>query len=166
MIRRANIDDFMDVYNILLMGRELHRRLNINQWTISFFTREEILEIIDKFYLYIIDNKIAGVMYINRGYDKDYNRIDNGRWLNNDSEYMVIHRVAVHEDYYGRGIATRLIDYAINEAKKASLKSIRIDTHPDNLPMQKTIAKHSFIKCGIIYIDNKYERYAYEMLLK
>lgn len=166
MIRKANVNDFNEVYDILLMGRELHRRLNINQWTISFFTREEILAIIDKFYLYIIDYKIAGVMYINRGYDKDYNRIDDGNWLNNDSEYMVIHRVAVHEDYYGRGIATRLISFAIEEAKREGLKSIRIDTHPDNLPMQKTISKHSFKKCGIIYIDGKYERYAYEMLLK
>ena len=164
MIRKATIDDLNQVYDILKMGRELHRKLNINQWTLSFFTYEEIKDIIDEFYLNIIDGSIAGVMYIHIGIDNDYKAID-GSWLNKDDEYMVIHRVATHSDFYKRGVAKELISYALEEAKKQKIKSVRIDTHPDNLPMQKTIANFNFVKCGIIYINGKYERFAYENIL-
>ena len=164
MIRKATIDDLDQVYDILKMGRELHKNLNINQWTLSFFKYEEIKAIIEEFYLNIIDGRIAGVMYIHIGEDPDYKKID-GSWLNNDREYMVIHRVATHCDFYKRGVAKELITYALDYAKKNKIKSVRIDTHPDNLPMQKTIANFNFTKCGIIYINGKYERYAYENII-
>ena len=41
---------------------------------------------------------------------------------------------------------------------------IRIDTHEDNIVMQKAIAKNGFHKCGIIYTDDGSPRIAYEYL--
>lgn len=164
MIRRATIDDLDAVYDILKMGRELHKKLNINQWTLSFFSYEEIKAIIKDFYLRIIDGRIAGAMYIHIGIDEDYKKID-GSWLNNDSEYMVIHRVATSKDFYKMGVASSLIAYALDYAKAKGVKSVRIDTHPDNLPMQATINKFDFTLCGKIYIKGKFERLAYEKIL-
>ena len=47
-------------------------------------------------------------------------------------------------------------------AKENNIKSIRIDTHKDNIPMQRALAKHGFIKCGIIHLANGDERIAFQ----
>ena len=48
--------------------------------------------------------------------------------------------------------------------------SVRIDTHPGNIPMQRAIEKAGFVKCGMIKIFDGPEkdgpRIAYEKILK
>ncbi len=40
---------------------------------------------------------------------------------------------------------------------------LRIDTHEDNVVMQKMLEKNGFEKCGIIYVyEDHYPRLAYE----
>ena len=41
------------------------------------------------------------------------------------------------------------------------ISNIRIDTHHDNLVMQKVLNKHGFMKCGVIYLKNGNPRLAY-----
>ncbi len=76
----------------------------------------------------------------------------NGTWLNNGDDYIVIHRVAIHSQHAGHGYATRLFNAVIDHvvADHPEIKSIRIDTHADNKPMQHLIAKMGFTKVGEI----------------
>ena len=40
---------------------------------------------------------------------------------------------------------------------------LRMDTHTDNVIMQKLLTKLGFTRCGIIYVvEDDYPRYAYE----
>lgn len=88
--------------------------------------------------------------------DPTYHKIYEGEWLN-DSPYSVIHRIAVK--YHGRGI----IDFCFNECFK-ELSNIKIDTHRDNIPMQKCLVRNGFEYCGIIYLKNGDERLAYQKI--
>ena len=40
-----------------------------------------------------------------------------------------------------------------------------MDTHDDNLSMQRFLTKYGFNYCGTIYLENKEKRRAYEKLL-
>ena len=55
----------------------------------------------------------------------------------------------------------------MDEATKLypKLPSIRIDTHDDNLSMQRFLTKYGFTHCGTIYLENKETRRAYEKIL-
>ena len=40
--------------------------------------------------------------------------------------------------------------------------SILIDTHRQNIPMQRTLKKNGFTRCGVIYLEDGSERIAYQ----
>ena len=86
--------------------------------------------------------------------DTTYRKIYDGCWKNNQP-YGVIHRIAVK--YHGRGIA----DFCYRECFKLC-QNLKIDTHRDNLPMQKSLVKNGFEYCGIIYLHDGSERVAYQ----
>lgn len=58
-------------------------------------------------------------------------------------EYMVIHTLAVHPSFYGKGIAKEMVNFCLDEAKKRGKKAVRLDVVPDNIP-----AKTLYEKCG------------------
>lgn len=88
--------------------------------------------------------------------DPTYHRIYNGEWRN-DAPYAVIHRIAVK--YHGRGI----VDFCFSECYKL-FPNIKIDTHKDNVPMQKCLIRNGFEYCGIIYLENGNERIAFQKI--
>ena len=86
-----------------------------------------------------------------------YDKIYEGKWLS-DEPYGVIHRIAVAEQ--GKGI----VGHCINECF-SRCHNLRIDTHRDNLPMQRALLNRGFQYCGIIYLANGDERLAYQKIL-
>ena len=100
------------------------------------------------------NGEILAVFMFNIGNDVTYDKIYDGEWKNAEP-YAVIHRIAVKEQ--GRG----LIGYCIDECFKF-FPNLKIDTHRNNLPMQKALLKRGFEYCGIIYLENGDERLAYQ----
>ena len=77
-----------------------------------------------------------------------------GEWKNS-APYGAIHRIAVK--YHGRGI----VDFCFRECF-LRFPNLKIDTHRDNIPMQKCLKRAGFEYCGIIYLANGDERLAYQ----
>ena len=100
------------------------------------------------------DGEVLAVFMFSVGDDETYAEIYDGSWLNSEP-YAVIHRIAVKEQ--GRG----LIGYCIDECFKIC-PNLKIDTHRNNIPMQKALTKRGFEYCGIIYLENGEERLAYQ----
>ena len=71
------------------------------------------------------------------------------------------HRIAVLNDYKGKGVANCIFNYL-----KHKYNHIRVDTHRNNLNMQRCLIKNNFKYCGIIYLnknsESDKERLAYE----
>ena len=116
--------------------------------------RQDILD--GKCYVNLKENTIKAVFYFAVEEDPTYGRID-GAWLN-DQPYGVIHRIAVAEN--GRGVAGECFRFA-----QERCANLRIDTHEDNLPMQRCLAKHGFTRCGIIYLEDGDPRIAYQKVV-
>ena len=102
------------------------------------------------------NGEILAVFMFSIGEDPTYKKIYDGKWLN-DEPYAVIHRIAVKKQ--GRG----LIDCCINNCFSVC-PNLKIDTHRNNIPMQKALLKRGFQYCGIIYLENGDERLAYQKI--
>ncbi len=131
---------------------------NPNQWGFDYPDEDAILSDISKgcHFVCVGGSRLLGCFAFIEGDDPTYKIIFKGKWLN-DSPYAVIHRIAVSE--HGKGIGSACIEWCLNRCK-----NIRIDTHKDNIPMQRLLVKNRFQYCGIIYTRQGDERLAYQRL--
>lgn len=130
---------------------------NPNQWKGEYPNATDVLSGIDDGASYVCeeDGEVVATFYFkDNADDPTYRKIYGGEWKNSDP-YSVIHRIAVK--YHGRGI----VDFCFSECFKAR-QNIKIDTHKDNIPMQKVLERCGFRYCGIIYLENGEERLAYQ----
>ena len=156
-IRQATQDDFETIMDIYARARAFMRQNgNHDQWKNNHPSPEMIADDIQKgdCYVCVSMGEIYGVFYYKEGEDPTYCEIEEGQWLN-DEPYGVIHRIAVAK--HGKGVAAFCFDYALERCP-----NLKIDTHKDNLPMQKALAKNGFQQCGIIHLENGDPRIAYQ----
>lgn len=157
MIRLAentDIDNILEIYKYA--KKFMDENGNSTQWKNNYPTRELLLKDIQKNELYIYEenNDILAVFCFFIGAEPTYKKIYEGSWLN-DKEYGVIHRIAVNA--HGKGIASKCIEWCFQKCK-----NLKIDTHKNNIPMQKTILKNGFTYCGIIKKEDGSARLAYQ----
>ena len=154
-----------DLDNIMIIIKEAQKYFkenNIDQWQDNYPNEETILNDINNETSYVLvkDNNIVATASISFEEEKTYKNID-GNWLTND-RYVVIHRIAVSNDYKGLRLSSTILDNAKALALKNSIHSIKIDTHKDNKAMQRVLIKNNFTYCGIIYLEDNSERIAFE----
>ena len=128
------------------------RRLGLDQWQKGYPSREIWEEDIrnQMAWLAVEEAKVLGVFAFQTTPDVSYGEID-GKWLT-DGAYASMHRVCVAKGCKGKGVAGRMFNYGFGLAKKAGFDSVRIDTHPGNLPMQHALKKAGFEMCGEIHL--------------
>ena len=154
-IRKARTDDFNIIMDIYHAAQDfMIESGNPNQWGHFYPSEDLVKEDIANAISYLIydDNNPHGVFVLIGGLEPTYQYIENGSWLNDD-DYITLHRIAskVH------GIFQSAIDYC-----KSISDNIRIDTHKNNVIMQKQIEKNGFKKCGTIYVRDGSPRIAYQ----
>lgn len=159
--------DIKDIMKIINQAKAYFKEHGINQWQDGYPNEQSIEEDINqnKSYVLIDENKVIGTMYFTIADDPTYSYIENGQWLTSHQPYAVIHRIVVDENLKGRNLAFELVKFAIDQCKINNIKSIRIDTHKDNLSMQRFLKKHDFKLCGTIYLESGDPRIAFEKIL-
>lgn len=157
MIRQATPDDFPRILKIYAFARKFMAETgNPTQWGTHFPPQDLLLEDIEIGRLFVYENEgaIHGVFAFIIGNDPTYELIEQGVWLS-DSLYGTLHRVA--SDGSEHGFLGKCLEFC-----EQQISHIRIDTHEDNVVMQKAISKNGFQYCGIIYADDGTPRLAFE----
>ena len=164
--RKTTIEDINNVMKIINEAKEYFRKNRIDQWQNGYPNSDTIYDDIKNNSSYVLEsgNKILATAMVSLEEDKTYKNIYNGDWLNS-GDYAVIHRIAVSEKAKGNGIASDIIKEVENLCKENRVNSIKIDTHKDNISMQKLLEKNDFKYCGIIYLEDGSERIAFEKLI-
>ena len=167
MIRQATYEDIPELMEIFRCAKQIMRASgNMNQWNDSYPSEEIIRQDIASGVCHVLcedtapgctDGRIIATMAFIPGPDPTYSVIYDGEWPD-DSPYHVIHRIAVHEP--GHGAARKLFDWGFTQAR-----SIRIDTHKDNVIMHHILRKYGFKHCGVIFLANGDPREAYQLTL-
>lgn len=87
-------------------------------------------------YVVYFGNKAVAAFVLNEDPAGNYAKAE---WKSGikEGEYLVIHALAVDHEYYGRKIASLIVRYCLEEAKKQGYKAIRLDVVPENEPAKK-----------------------------
>lgn len=160
LIRHAVPEDFPAILAIYASARAFMKAHgNPRQWNDTWppetLLREDIR--LGRMYVAVAADEIAAVFVYIQGVDIDpsYRLIENGAW-GNPGEYGVVHRLA------GSGNVRGVGEYCLNWAF-AQCHHLRVDTHADNLPMQRLLGKLGFTQRGIIYVREDHDpRLAYD----
>lgn len=161
--RKATNEDTISIMDIIRQAQTCLKQCGIDQWQNNYPNMEIIVNDIKNrnSYIAIKNNKIAGTVCVDFGGEKTYKTIYDGQWLTG-GQYAVIHRIAVDSVHKRNGLASEIIISIEAICLKRDIHSIRVDTHRDNLAMQKLLQKNGFIYCGIIYLEDGNERIAFE----
>jgi hypothetical protein len=160
VIRKAELRDMTEIMKVMDAAKKIMRQSgNMYQWGEGYPSEAVIRSDMERNGGFVIedDGKIVGYFAFLASPELTYTRIYEGKWLDNEQPYHVIHRIASFPDAHG--IFSRIMDFCFSKEP-----NIRIDTHRDNTIMQHNIVKHGFTYCGIIYLVNGDERLAYQKL--
>ncbi len=156
-VKNASAGELGMIMEIYSAAREsMVRTGNPTQWGCFYPSEELVANDIRQGICYVIhdEDQIYGVFALCTGEEPTYREIYDGAWLN-DQPYVTIHRIAA--DGKAHGIFHIAADFAKQQAD-----NIRIDTHENNLIMQRLIKKHGFVRCGTIYVHDGSPRLAYQ----
>ncbi|MBR0404123.1 MAG: glycerate kinase [Eggerthellaceae bacterium] len=156
----GDLDRIMEVYAI---AREfMVQNGNPNQWGPTNWPPEALVRndiAQGKSYVCVCKGRIVGVFFYDFGKDIEptYAHIEDGLWLDG-SPYGVVHRIA--SDGSVKGVGVTCLNWAFEQSGH-----LRIDTHGDNVVMQRLLTKLGFVHCGTSYVEeDDYPRLAFEKL--
>ncbi|MDR1298890.1 MAG: GNAT family N-acetyltransferase [Oscillospiraceae bacterium] len=158
VIRRATAGDLPAILDIYAGAREfMAANGNPTQWR-GWYPPQDMVErdASPGGHGYVCESggEIAAVFYFSLEKDPTYGHIE-GNWLNGEP-YGVVHRIAVKRGTHGIGA------FCLNWAFERC-HNLKIDTHTDNIPMQRLLGKLGFTYCGTIRVlDETEERIAFQ----
>lgn len=164
-VRKAGEHDLPAILMIIDAARTLLANRSIPQWQKDSGPNQEDLSrelVAKRLFVMIVDEEVAGVAVITDEIDPAYEAMETP-WQEIDTVYASIHRFALAPQYQGQGLANWFMLQLIEICELAGYKDIRIDTHPQNIAMQKVIVQSGFERRGMVYLSvPDGERYAYQ----
>lgn len=166
-IRKSGSDDIPAIMDMIGQAVESLKSRGVDQWQDGYPNEETIKEDIAKnisYVAYLTESgreQIVGTAAISFEPEPAYISIYDGTWRA-EEPYVVIHRIATLERWKGRGIAGLLMDHARGLCRMQGVEWMRIDTHRDNLVMQKFLEKQGFVRRGSITLESGAHRFGYD----
>ncbi len=157
-IRKARQNDLKNIMQMFKSCVSGMIKNNIDQWDESYPNLEIIKNDLraETFYIAEINSKIVGGVNIDRIQDPTYLDID---WRDKTNQFLVVHRLAVKEDEWGKGIGKSLMYFAEELVLKMGLKSIRLDTYSGNPKAMQFYLQLGYSELGKIDLKPNKEKY-------
>lgn len=149
-IELAQIQDLLDVtYLFKECVRDMNQKGDF-YWNQYYPSIESMQNEIEKQSLHIIRylGICIGCMVLNEEAVKEY---DNVKWLINKDKILIIHWLAIHPLWQGKGIGAQLIEYAEKYAEEKGYSSIRVDIYASNENGLTICNDKGFAETGEIY---------------
>ncbi len=162
-IRKTEVRDIAEVMAIYARARRfMAENGNPNQWGPTNWPPEWLVRrdaASGNGYVCMHDGSIVGAFFFafGRNVEPTYAKIEDGRWMD-DGPYGVVHRLASSGAVKGVGA------FCVNWAY-AQCGHLRMDTHGDNIVMQRLLEKLGFVRRGTVHVEEDcYPRIAYERI--
>ncbi len=163
--------DLPRIMEIVGDARESLRRHGVDQWQGPYPTEDIFLADIAHGESCVILHgaETAAFFTLSTRPEPAYDDIRDGKWTAGVS-WCVLHRCAVAKAYRGSGMAEAMLRFVEERARSLGCRSIRVDTHRKNKPMQRMLRDAGYRYRGNITIDSEPGhdpgRQCYEKLLK
>lgn len=166
LIRVANSKDVSRVVEITNACGNHMISQNIFQWDNNYPNKEVFDQDVLVDALYVIENKseVLGCICISIKIDDVYKNVN---WLTPNHKNVYLHRLAIHPDFQGQGLALKLMEYAEEFTVKKKYKSIRLDTFSGNPKNNKFYTLQGYTKLEKIFYRNQSDMpfHCYEKIL-
>lgn len=169
IIRKTTEADIPALMEIFSEARKTIAALGIDQWQ-NGYPNETVLRedmALSQSYLVESEGRVIATFAMPEGGEPTYDKIFDGEWRVpcGREGYIALHRVAISVASRGKGISTRIVEYAKECARSLGRASVRIDTHEGNAVMRRMLEKHGFTHCGTILLESGEPRVAYEYVM-
>ncbi|WP_345988676.1 GNAT family N-acetyltransferase [Chryseobacterium sp. Chry.R1] len=150
--RKAEIKEKNIIWDIIQQSIERRRLDGSTQWQNGYPNEDTIESDISKGFGFVltVDDVIAVYVALIFNDEPAYSTID-GAWLSY-GEFVVVHRVAVSEEFAGQGLVKKLFDHIENYTKSQGVLSVKVDTNYDNIAMLKILEKQGYSYCGEVVL--------------
>lgn len=149
--KKATILELDKIFDIVQKAIKNMENQSIFQWD-EFYPDKNILqEDIEKKELYCVVNEldqIVAFFVLNTDCDEEYK---NGKWLQPETDFLVIHRLCVNVDFQNQGIAKQVVTDIEKKAINLNKKSIRLDCFTQNPYSQKLYNKFGYKTVGFVH---------------
>lgn len=166
ILRKTRKEEVNKVMKIINEGKVSLKSNGVNQWQNGYPNEEVILVDISNDESYVLEHndEIIGTTALSFRGEKTYDKIYEGKWISN-GEYAVVHRIAVCKIDGIKSVGTEILKEVERICLLRNIKNIKIDTHEDNKVMQRLLSKNNYKYCGVIYLEDRSKRIAFEKVI-
>ena len=166
MIRKASPKD-LDVVKGITEACAAHMiAQGIYQWNEHYPSRAVFQQDIanGQLYVYLHESQPVGCVMFSKEKDALYNSI---HWQTPDGNNLYIHRLAVHPNFQGQGIARQLMDYAEAHAQQEKCTAVRLDTFSKNPRNHRFYKARGYQQLGDVIFpkQSEYPFHCFEKIL-
>lgn len=165
-IRKARQEEIEEIMELISKCVQVMQAAGSDQWDECYPNREIIELDIAQGTLYVCeeDQAIAGILVLDENASEEYKKIE---WKQNQGPHLIMHRLAVHPQIQGKGIATRLIAFAEDYAARNGYTSIRLDTYAKNTRALEIYPRLGYDHRGEVDFPNRTANFpVFEKVLK
>lgn len=164
-IVRATEQDIISVMDMISECIKSMEAQGIYQWNKVYPNSEIIENDITNGYGYVIkdNNRCIAYVAINEEQSPEYSQIV---WSTDESKVLVIHRLSVHPESQGKGIARRLMEFIEDFARSNEYSCIRLDAYSVNAAALRLYDRMGYKRSGQIFFPFRdLPFYCYEKVL-
>lgn len=165
-IRRAKQDELGEIMELISKCVQVMQADGSDQWDANYPNKEIIEQDIQQGTLYVCveDHVIAGILVLDENESEEYKTI---QWVQNQGPHLIMHRLAVHPEVQGKGIARKLIAFAEDYARANGYTSIRLDTYAKNARALQIYPRLGYEHRGEVRFPNRTANFpVFEKVLK
>ena len=162
--RNATTSEIPQIWNILQQAIAHRKKDGSSQWQDGYPNLKVIQKDVEAGEGFVLTEgeEIIGYSAVMINDEPEYAKLK-GNWVSND-EFVVFHRLAISENYLGKGFAKKIIGFIEKFALSHNIYSVKVDTNYDNIAMLKIFEKMGYTYCGEVYFRGS-ERKAFEKTL-
>ncbi len=162
--RKATASEIPLIWDILQQAIARRKQDGSEQWQDGYPNLQSVQNDVEKGQGFVLTEGeiIIGYSAVIINDEPEYAKIK-GKWLTND-DFVVCHRVALSENYLGKGLSKKILEYIEEFALNNNIFSVKADTNFDNITMLKIFEKSGYKYCGKVYFRGG-EREAFEKIL-
>jgi ribosomal protein S18 acetylase RimI-like enzyme len=153
-IIKGEKQDLSSILDIISNCIKYMKSQGIYQWD-KFYPNSDIIENDIKCEdCYVLKNNGKCVAYvaINEEQSPEYSQIN---WFTDGRKVLVIHRLSVHPEFQGKGIAKKILKFIEEFATKNNYSSIRLDAYSGNEKALKLYENFDYKKVGQFYYPRR-----------
>lgn len=146
--RKAQAAEKPQIWKIIQQAIVRRKQDGSQQWQDGYPNEEVIQRDIERGigYVLLMGDTIVGYTAILFNDEPAYGDLK-GTWLST-GDFAVVHRIAISDDYLGKGLAQKIMLLTEEIASQHNVFSVKVDTNFDNMAMLRIFDKLGYTYCG------------------